>query len=332
LATRTDAVSVLGDNPVMKPIIFVSCGQVTPAELQLGKDLVRLIEDDGRYSAYFAENQSSFEGVTQNILARLEDAAGFVAVIHPRGDVHVSIGADQVQPVFTRASVWIEQEVAILAMLSQIQKKQVAVQIYSKRGVVREGLRSYVMTNPHEFDDEAQILLHFRGVLAGWTLSRAVHCVALRPIIRREPHDRNPEMSTLRVALHNDGDEQALDARVRMRMPMRYIRHVHIANERRRNTHLEMELERSFFLDQNLFQQLYPNDTTRFVQEIYYYVDASWPPVTDDLFEIEIRSGNAPIFVGRVPLAQLQATAPNSPYMILPAVGDASQLVPFAGA
>jgi hypothetical protein len=317
----------------MKPTIFVSCGQVTPEEIALGKNLVRLINQDGRYHPYFAEDQSSLEGVTNNILGRLETAAAFVAVIHPRGEVQVP-DTSKVSGFrsITRASVWIEQEIAILAMLSQIQKKTVNIQLYSKRGVTREGLRSYVMTNPYEFGDESEVLEHFAGVLAGWVLAPPLRGVALRPVILRQPHGLNAEMSILRVAFHNAGDEQATDARVRMTIPMKFIRHGHINYEKSRNSHLEMEIDRSSFEDQKLFDSLYANDTTRFVQELYYYVDASYVASEADVFEVEIRSGNAPVFVGRVTIAELQETVANEKYMMLPAVGGVSSLVPFSGA
>lgn len=317
----------------MKPTIFVSCGQVTDAEIRLGKNLVSLIEKDGRYGAFFAENQSSLEGVTQNILARLESAAGFVAVLHPRGEVTVP---DNSLPsgsrIFTRASVWIEQEIAILALLAQVEKKKLTVQVYSKRGVTREGLRSYVMTNPHEFESEDEVLKHFHGVLTGWSLAAGARGVALMPVASRQLDPRDATFFTLRLAFHNFGDQQATDARVRMKIPMKFIRHVHIANETRRDTHLHMEMDRSWFAGNELFQQLYAGDTTRVVQEIHYYVDDSRVPTDDDAFEIDIRSGNAPAFIGRVPVATLQTMSPDERYMILPAVENISPLKPFKGA
>jgi len=313
-------------------MIFVSCGQVVPAEIQLGKDLVRLIEQDRRYDAYFAENQSSFDGVTQNILARLDGAAGFIAVLHPRGEVHVPNDGDAPSGSFTRSSVWIEQEIAILAMLSQVQKRPVAVQVYSKRGVVREGLRAYVMANPYVFDNETEVLQHFAGVLASWKLAQPIRGVALRPIISRKQHGLNRELSTLRVAFHNSGDEKATDARVRMRIPSKFIRNNVVENEKRRNSHVEIELDNGYFRDQDLFEQLYPNDTTRNVQEIHYYVDAFRPPSAEDRFEVEIRSGNAALFDGKVPVAELQEMTPNTRYLMMPVIEGVSELVPIGGA
>ena len=54
-----------------KPIIFVSCGQRTEAEIQLGKDICALIEELTVYKPYFAEYQNSLEGVTANIFSAL---------------------------------------------------------------------------------------------------------------------------------------------------------------------------------------------------------------------------------------------------------------------
>jgi hypothetical protein len=72
---------------------------------------------------------------------------------------------------FTRASVWIEQEVAILAAIAQAQSREVKIQLYVKRGVAREGLRVFVMANPYEFDTEEEVVTHFRSLLPTWNLT-----------------------------------------------------------------------------------------------------------------------------------------------------------------
>src|SRR5216684_7841582 len=54
-------------------LIFVSCGQSTPAERQLGQAIAKLVEEKTGCTAYFAENQTNLEGVTENILKRLND-------------------------------------------------------------------------------------------------------------------------------------------------------------------------------------------------------------------------------------------------------------------
>jgi hypothetical protein len=316
-------------SPEMKPLIFVSCGQVTREEIQLGKDIVELIRRDGRYDAYFADNQSSLEGVTTNILAKLDQAAGFVAIMHPRGEVQIPSSIASSTASVTRASVWIEQEIAILAMLAQVQHHSVNVQVYTKRGITREGLRLYVMTNPFEFDREAEILNHFAQLLPTWHLIPVMHGVALSPVLTRQHHAQDPTLFTVAIALHNSGDEQAADARLRLRFPMKYIRHSRMQNETRRNSHLEIELNRDWFAGQNLFQELYPHETSRVLQEIHYFVGQSEMPI-NDVFEIEIRSGNTPAFKGRVAIAGLQSIAPDLAHYVLPESGGYSLLSPFS--
>src|SRR6266568_3993872 len=70
-----------------EPMIFVSCGQSTPAERKLGQSIAELVEKKTGCRAYFAENQNTLEGVTENILKRLHTAVGFIAIMHPRGMV-----------------------------------------------------------------------------------------------------------------------------------------------------------------------------------------------------------------------------------------------------
>src|SRR6266849_3328219 len=98
-----------------KPIIFVSCGQVTDQERELGRSVCKLVEELTSYSPYFAESQTSLEGLTKNILGALDRAAGLIAIMHPRGSVTFPGGHTQ-----TRASVWIEQEIAIAAFMTQV--------------------------------------------------------------------------------------------------------------------------------------------------------------------------------------------------------------------
>ena len=321
----------VADNRGMKPIIFVSCGQVTPEEINLGKDIVDLIRRDGRYEPYFAEDQSSVEAVTSNILAKLDAAAGFVAVMHPRGEIGIRT-KDTSDKHITRASVWIEQEIAILAMLVQVQHRNVKVQLYAKHGIAREGLRLYVMTNPYEFSAESEVLQHFGSVIGDWNLVPHLRGVALRPVLVRRPQKQNPAMYTIGFALHNCGDERPTDARVRIRMPMKYIRHSYIPNTKTRNTHLELELDQRRFEAEQLFEQLYPHETTRILQEIWFYVEPGEVPPISDVMEIEVRSGNGAPFIGRVTIAGLQNIPTDLLHHVTPEVKGFSMLEPFSPA
>src|SRR5579864_288302 len=95
-----------------KGVVFVSCGQMTEEEKSLGNQVCALVRNLTPHQPYFAENQSSLEALTTNILASLDEAVGLIAIMHPRGVVTFPDKHQQI-----RASVWIEQEIAIAAYL-----------------------------------------------------------------------------------------------------------------------------------------------------------------------------------------------------------------------
>jgi hypothetical protein len=147
-----------------KPLIFVSCGQSTPAERQLGQEITKLVERLTDCGAYFAENQNTLEGVTENILKRLHAAAGFIAIMHPRGDVSNSSTGQQ----WVRGSVWVEQEIAIAAFISQALQRPMRVRAYVHERILREGLRSQLHLNPKSFHKDHEILDDLSSELPSW--------------------------------------------------------------------------------------------------------------------------------------------------------------------
>ena len=146
-----------------KQSIFVSCGQRTEEERNLGSEVVKLINSNPKFSAYFADMQSSLRGLHENILEKLEHCAGFIAIMHPRGTVSFSDGKS-----FTRASVWVEQEIAIAAFIQRTKKQELKVAAYCHRDVDREGLRDLLHLNPMVFETSDEILSHLKETLRGW--------------------------------------------------------------------------------------------------------------------------------------------------------------------
>jgi hypothetical protein len=147
-------------------LIFVSCGQSTSAERQLGQDIAKLVEQLTGCLAYFAENQNSLEGVTENILKRLHIAAGFIAIMHPRGNV--SNPNTATSQTWVRGSVWVEQEIAIAAFISQALQRPMRVRAYIHESIPREGLRSQLHLNPKSFIEDSEILKDLRSELPSW--------------------------------------------------------------------------------------------------------------------------------------------------------------------
>lgn len=144
-------------------LIFVSCGQVTAQEKRLGDDVCALVRELTPHRPYFAENQNSLDGLTKNILGALDDAVALIAIMHPRGTVRFPDKSEHV-----RASVWIEQEIAIAAFIAQILGRPLRVACYIHADVRREGMREQLQLNPVTFREDSEVLGHLRGLLPSW--------------------------------------------------------------------------------------------------------------------------------------------------------------------
>ncbi len=64
-----------------------------------------------------------------------------------------------------RGSIWIEQEIAIAAFLTETRKREIPVLLYVQRGIKREGVREQLKLNPIEFDEESEVLADFAARL-----------------------------------------------------------------------------------------------------------------------------------------------------------------------
>jgi hypothetical protein len=146
-----------------KGVVFVSCGQMTEEEKSLGNQVCALVRNLTPHQPYFAENQSSLEALTTNILASLDESVGLIAIMHPRGVVTFPDKHQQV-----RASVWIEQEIAIAAYLTQILKRPLKIAPYIHREIHREGMRDQLLLNAVPFVADSEVLDHLRTFLPNW--------------------------------------------------------------------------------------------------------------------------------------------------------------------
>jgi hypothetical protein len=148
-----------------KPLVFVSCGQRTQEEKRLGEAICQTIQDHGVFDCFFAESQHNLNGLHENILDALAKSDGFITVIHRRGNV--SYGPDKCEPL-DRASVWIEQEIAIAAYIQRTAKNDLLTAAYIEKGVGREGLRELLHLNPLEFASSDQIIADLKARLNTW--------------------------------------------------------------------------------------------------------------------------------------------------------------------
>ena len=147
-----------------KPLVFISCGQFKDDEISLGQAVESLIRNETSFEAYFAEQQNSLDGLTTNILSNLNRAAGFIAIMHHRGEF------DTPHEHLIRASVWVEQEIAIAAFIQHVLGRRIEVAVYIQRGISREGIRQQLRLKPVEFDQSDEVLADLRERVKSWAV------------------------------------------------------------------------------------------------------------------------------------------------------------------
>jgi hypothetical protein len=182
---------------VTKNFIFISCGQYTQAERQLGNAIAELVKELTGHDAFFADQVHDLGGLDANILNALRHCMALIVVMHPRGTINHE-GSSHV-----RASVWIEQEIAIATYIQRVEKRQLPIIAFIHRDVGREGIRDLLSLNPIPFGGDADVLGKLRPLLPKWkSLSPFGVRIELKSD-KRSPHDDHP-IRQLSVTLVND--------------------------------------------------------------------------------------------------------------------------------
>lgn len=127
-----------------KKLIFVSCGQLTDEERALGVLVKAIIDGSPGFEAYFAQAVQDFEALGRHVLDALRRCAGAVVVLHDRG---VVVGADG-NEWGHRSSVWVNQELAILAYRQFFESKKIPLLAFVDPKVKLEGAMTSLIVNP----------------------------------------------------------------------------------------------------------------------------------------------------------------------------------------
>lgn len=128
-----------------RSLIFVSCGQLTEAEKTLGTLLKTVIDGTPGFEAYFAETVHDFESLARHVLDGLSRCAGAVVVLQDRGIV---LNADS-REWGHRSSVWVNQELAILAYRQFFEARKIPVIAFADPNVKLEGAMTLLIVNAH---------------------------------------------------------------------------------------------------------------------------------------------------------------------------------------
>lgn len=265
-----------------KEIIFISCGQQTEQEKELGEKIQELVREFTPFDPYYAEYQSSLEGLTKNIFAALHCCVGFVAVMHHRG---------QVDPPgnVMRASVWVEQEIAIAAFIRAILGRDIQVAAFTEKGIALEGVRKQLLLNPKEFTISKDVIEHLRSILPTWQAAKAQLSLDLALIYEKKNNiTSNRHDYTLVVLLTNNGGQPVDDWHIDLEFPRALLEH---PEQDRHFVGARSNKICSFFRVKQFDHGtvLYPGDTLRAIA-IDYFVDNEIFMRRHDLFETTVRA------------------------------------------
>jgi hypothetical protein len=203
-----------------KRTIFISCGQYTNAEKALGKAIVKMVDEIPELQAYFAEEVQDLNGLVTNILTKLHECEAFITVMHPRGAINRPDG-----PALIRASVWIEQEIAIATYIRQMENRPLPVIAFKHRSVCLEGIRSLVQLNPIEFTQESEVLAALPGLLGQW---KGMPATGIRPQIKTTTTMRHHDghgLRELQFSIVNDSAKRIREISGQLRIPAGILTH-----------------------------------------------------------------------------------------------------------
>lgn len=235
----------------MPKTIFISCGQYTPAEKQLGKQISEMVRTLTDCVPFFAEEVQDLNGLDTNILNALHDCVGFITVLHPRGEIRRPNGS------VVRASVWIEQEIAIATYIQRVEKRTLPIIAFKHKSVGREGLRDLLHLNPFEFSDETEILVELPKRLVAWRslIPSGIELQLSSKVAgRQEGHD----ISRLEITLANGTNRLIEKYEFEIRIPASILKHWSATYPT--EVHRNIPGLRCFRFDQNGRGALRPHD------------------------------------------------------------------------
>jgi hypothetical protein len=152
--------------------------------------------------AFFAEDVQDLNGLDSNILDALRKCDAFITVLHPRGEITRPDGSRHV-----RASVWIEQEIAIATYIQEVERRSLPVMAFIHKSVGREGIRELLHLNPVAFADDSDVLAALAKRLPDWKILPVSGIqVRLRSLGARVQDGR--PIGQLEATLVNDSNEK----------------------------------------------------------------------------------------------------------------------------
>ncbi len=138
--------------------IFISCGQDEETEIKAGERVRNVVNADPDLKGFYAEHGGKGENLFARIMDALRTCSGAVFVVHGRGTI------DTHEERNMRASVWVSQELAILAYRIHAQHQDVPILMFLDDSVSREGILGRLSLQPHalsSLDEMERVLVQW---------------------------------------------------------------------------------------------------------------------------------------------------------------------------
>jgi hypothetical protein len=165
-----------GSSTVSNRLIFVSCGQLTTEEKSLGLAVKSAIDATLGFEAYFAESVHDLEALGRNVFDALRRCSGAVVFLHERGTVVDALGSEWGH----RSSVWVNQEIAILAYRQFLESQQLPVLVFKDERVKLEGAMTALIVNPLPIVEAPEVVKLVQSWLEGQSFSMGSEDVFLK--------------------------------------------------------------------------------------------------------------------------------------------------------
>jgi hypothetical protein len=199
--------------------IFISCGQWSEPEKKLGKEIAAMVKSLTDCTPFFAEEVQDLNGLDSNILNALGECVGFITVLHPRGTINGPDGK-----VTVRASLWIEQEIAIATYIHRIEERPLPIIAFKHKSVSLEGIRTLLHLNPTEFVDEREVLTALPERLKAWKSLEATG-IELQVATGVVSKERGHEIRRLEVFVKNDTNKRLDSFDYEIILPASVLKH-----------------------------------------------------------------------------------------------------------
>ena len=203
----------------MRKTIFISCGQFTEAEKRLGRQISEMVRSLTDLEPFFAEEVQDLNGLDANILGALRNCVAFITVMHPRGKIKRPDGS-----VLVRASVWIEQEIAVVTYIQRVENRTLPVIAFKHKLVGREGIRDLLHLNPIDFTDEADVLAKLPKLLEPWKSLKPLG-IELRLASRALRQEDRHFIRMLETTLVNETNSRIENYELEIRLPSSILKH-----------------------------------------------------------------------------------------------------------